>query len=300
IRDPQTVADPVWYGGKPLWRVAEENGLLSAIYFWPGSEAKGLTPTYVKTYDETIPNEMRIKQVSDWLDLPEEKRPHFICLYFSNIDTVGHLQGPESETLKKELGTLDQTIGKLLGEIEKKKLPINIIILSDHGMLLRDENKKVLVDELVDLSDYKKNKMVQSAGAMMMIYVPVAEKSRALRDQLNAKAKYFKAYLKEETPKKLHYRNNERIGNVVLLAVPGASLVLKETVVKAKADHGFPVDESPEMKAIFYAQGPRIIPGSVGEFPNTQIYPLVHKILGLPAPKGNRLSPELDKHIKNN
>ena len=37
--DPSTEVDGTWYGGTPLWVLAEQQGMRAACFFWPGSEA---------------------------------------------------------------------------------------------------------------------------------------------------------------------------------------------------------------------------------------------------------------------
>src|SRR5271157_519318 len=39
-RDQKTVTDGSWYGGVPLWSLSEKQGMRSACFFWPGSEAE--------------------------------------------------------------------------------------------------------------------------------------------------------------------------------------------------------------------------------------------------------------------
>src|SRR5271154_7358199 len=39
-RDAKSVADGTWYGGTPLWVLAEQQGMRSASFFWVGSEAE--------------------------------------------------------------------------------------------------------------------------------------------------------------------------------------------------------------------------------------------------------------------
>lgn len=39
-KDPQTEGDGTWYGGTPLWSLAEQQGMRAACFFWPGSEAE--------------------------------------------------------------------------------------------------------------------------------------------------------------------------------------------------------------------------------------------------------------------
>src|SRR5271163_1381582 len=63
--DPATVTDGSWYGGTPLWVLAEQQGMRSACFFWPGSEAEiqGLRPTYYLKYDARFPNRKRVERV---------------------------------------------------------------------------------------------------------------------------------------------------------------------------------------------------------------------------------------------
>ncbi len=74
------VGEGKWYGGTPLWVLAEKQGLLAASYFWVASEAdiQGVRPTYYYVYNEVTQIDHRIQVVKDWLSLPEEKRPHMI------------------------------------------------------------------------------------------------------------------------------------------------------------------------------------------------------------------------------
>src|SRR5271154_781367 len=84
-RDPQSVTDGAWYGGTPLWGLAEQQGMRSASFFWIGSEAEiqGTRPSYYLKYDGSVPNAKRVEQVLAWLRLPPERRPHFITLYYN-------------------------------------------------------------------------------------------------------------------------------------------------------------------------------------------------------------------------
>ena len=62
LRDPSAILDRSWYSGTPLWVAAEQQGMLSASYFWVGSEAdiQGVRPTYLEKYDQSVPNRLRV------------------------------------------------------------------------------------------------------------------------------------------------------------------------------------------------------------------------------------------------
>ena len=93
----EPVTESRWYEAEPIWVTAEKQGQVTATYFWPGSEAEinGERPTYYFQYDGSVPNEDRVQQVLDWIDLPSGSRPVFMTLYFSNADSWGHQYGPD-------------------------------------------------------------------------------------------------------------------------------------------------------------------------------------------------------------
>jgi len=102
ISDAKAVTDGSWYSGTPLWSLAESQGMRSACFFWPGSEAKiaGFQPTYYLKFDDKIDDTARIQQVLAWLRLPAADRPHFITLYYSEPDHEGHEFGPDAPETK--------------------------------------------------------------------------------------------------------------------------------------------------------------------------------------------------------
>src|ERR1700723_1391654 len=68
-RDPTAETDGTWYGGTPLWVLAEQQGMRAACFFWPGSEAdiQGVRPSYYAKFDDKFPNAKRVEQVLAWL-----------------------------------------------------------------------------------------------------------------------------------------------------------------------------------------------------------------------------------------
>ena len=49
--------DSRFYGGNPIWNVAEEQGVKAASFFWPGSDTDKKRPGIYKNYDDKVPNE---------------------------------------------------------------------------------------------------------------------------------------------------------------------------------------------------------------------------------------------------
>jgi len=157
ITDPKTTGDGSWYGGTPLWVLAEQQGMRSASFYWPISqtEIQGKRPSYyLPTYHESFPDEKRVKQVLAWLQLPPEKRPHFITLYFENTDTAGHTYGPDAPETAKAVRHLDEMIGKLSDGIGATGLPVDLIVVADHGMETL-QGGWVILDKWADLSQFE-------------------------------------------------------------------------------------------------------------------------------------------------
>ncbi|MGZ3723601.1 MAG: alkaline phosphatase family protein, partial [Bdellovibrionales bacterium] len=142
-----------WYAGEPLWITAEKNGFVSASYFWVASEApiEGQYPNYWVEFSELVPDLDRVHQVVAWLKLPASERPHFITLYFSGVDHAGHKFGTDSAETAHAVQHLDEVIGELRRELATVNLPIDLIVVSDHGMDNLSSDKIVGLDS-VDLS----------------------------------------------------------------------------------------------------------------------------------------------------
>ncbi|MDX1642063.1 MAG: ectonucleotide pyrophosphatase/phosphodiesterase, partial [Balneolaceae bacterium] len=60
--------DERWWGGEPIWITAEKQGLTSATFFWPGSEASidGVQSTKWVQFDGSVPDRVRIDSVMAW------------------------------------------------------------------------------------------------------------------------------------------------------------------------------------------------------------------------------------------
>lgn len=295
IREKEIVQDGTWYGGTPLWVLAEQNNMIAASYFFVGSEAdvQGVRPSYYYDYDGRVSNLTRVTEVFKWLEMPEEKRPRLITLYFSDMDDIGHRFGPNNDgELSKGLSKLDHELGALFEGLKSYDLDINVIIVSDHGMM------DVPVDHFLNLTELTKDipARIVNNGALAHVYL----------EDPKDKRKVIKALEKSELPihitdvdHKENYQDlmyKDRIGDILIipdryyyLAWESALERISENSVTlgtgSFGEHGF----SPaykDMHAIFYANGPAFRSGlEIGTFQNVHVYPLICKILGLPIPE---------------
>jgi predicted AlkP superfamily pyrophosphatase or phosphodiesterase len=290
MRERMLVQDPHFYGGTPLWQLAQQQGLIAASCFWVGSEApvQGEYPTYYFNYEHDLPNEERISRVINWLQLPEKKRPQFISLYFSLVDSQGHATGPNSEELIQTVKEADRLLGSLMSALKRVKLPVNVILVSDHGMMeLKQEDKTwITLSRYFNTAD--SSLILVNSGTHAFVYTPRAD---SLVRVLKAQEENFVVYKKEETPVYWHYQH-ERVGDVLILANPGYQLQITQrnfgrssVASPVFGVHGYDPYAVKDMHGIFYAQGPNIKKGKqIPSFENVHIYPLITKILRLKNP----------------
>ena len=274
------LADGTWYGGTPLWVLAEQQGMRSASFFWVGSEAdvQGVRPSYYLRFDGKFPNGKRVEQALAWLHLPPEQRPHMITLYFSDTDSAGHRYGPDSPQVADAVRELDGEIGKLENGIKESKLPVDLIVLADHGMVAL-KGEPIYLDHFgLDTSHFAL--VVGSA-----LYPKSEDDAQKAYEAMRGKSDKFTAYRRAQVPGYLHFDSNPREGDPVIVA-DGPYYINATADPNSRGApvgmHGFDVTRMPEMKALFVAVGPDIRPGVALEpFENVDVYPLIAKILGL-------------------
>ena len=285
MSNPAAVREPSWYGGTPLWVLAEQQQLLSASFYWVGTEAPiaGTLPTYYYHYNEKISIQERIQTVINWLELPPEIRPHFISFYFPEVDHAGHDYGPDAPQTGAAVRFVDSALHQLTAAVKQTGLDVNFVFVADHGMTKVDTSHPIL-EPAIDSS----KAVVVSGGEMVQIYVKNKADIGPMYDSLRRAAKGYRVMLKKDIPRRLHYGEKDdrwnRIGDILLLSE--APYVFGRPGAKIKAGaHGFDPYAVPDMRTVFYAWGPDFQKGKlVPAAKNVDVYPVVASLLGLRYP----------------
>ncbi|MBS7233901.1 alkaline phosphatase family protein [Flavobacterium psychroterrae] len=270
--------DSRFYGGNPIWNVAEQQSVKTASFFWPGSDTDKKRPSYYKEYNDKIPYGNRIDTVIKWLQLPEKQRPHLVTLYFDEPDHTGHNFGPLSPENEKAIKKMDSLMGQLSFKLNQLSIgkEINLIIVSDHGMTNISNDKKVVI------LHYLKPEWLEYKAVINPIMSLQAKPG--YQDSIaNAlkKVPHIKFWKSSEVPKRLHYGTNPRVHDFVIEAKKGYSLVSEKNQNIKGGTHGYD-NKTKDMQAIFYAKGPAFkVDKEVKSFQNVSIYPLIAHILGL-------------------
>ncbi|SFF87798.1 Predicted pyrophosphatase or phosphodiesterase, AlkP superfamily [Pontibacter chinhatensis] len=284
MRDRKQVEDAHWYGGVPLWVLAEQNQMLSASYYWVGSEApvQNTRPTYWFKYNEGIPFEERVKTVVKWLNLPEEQRPHLITFYLPEVDHAGHRFGPDAPETAQAVKDLDERLRQLTEAVAATGLPVNYLFVSDHGMIQIDQENTLPLPAAVDTAKF----LVSGGGMVVELHAKDKKAIKPTYKKLKREANgAYQVYTKGNLPKHLHYGKKadkyKRVGDILLLT--DAPKVFHFSSRKpSPGTHGYDPQAVKEMHTVFYAWGPDFKEGvKTSSFSNVQVYDIVAKLLGL-------------------
>jgi predicted AlkP superfamily pyrophosphatase or phosphodiesterase len=275
-----------------LWSLAESQGMRTASLLWVGSEAKiaGFRPTWYAHYDdktERTPEsqQARIDDTVSLLRLPPADRPHFITIYYSEPDHEGHDFGPDAPQTRAAELKMDAIVGKLEAALKATRLPIDLVIVSDHGMI-KSQGDWINLDQFADLTGF------DSAGSLL--YGKTEADRARVYDQLKHASPQFVAYRLKNVPANLNFNQNPREGDPVIVAT-GPFAIRAHAPAAGETDkpptigmHGFDPHLIPEMKASFFAAGPDLVSGkTVAPFENVNLYPWLAHMLGLHAPKSD-------------
>ena len=276
------VEDSSWYSSTPLWVLAEKQEMLSASFYWVGTESAilGIRPTYYYKYNTQITMRDRIKDLRNWLVLPNEKRPHLITFYIPDVDHQEHEHGVNSRQAAEAVQYVDDAIDRLVRTVDSLNLPVNYIFVSDHGMADIDSVNTLRLPKTIDTSRF----IILNSLAIVHMYARNKTDILPAYKILKSTAKNYDVYLAGKMPARWHYNKIEdrfnRVGDIILVARAPKVFKLRSGSLPA-ATHGFD-PANPLMHATFYAWGPAFKTNlKIRGFENINIYPLIAEILQL-------------------
>jgi predicted AlkP superfamily pyrophosphatase or phosphodiesterase len=285
--------DPRWWGGEPIWNTVERHGLTSAAMFWPGSEVMigGRRGTYWTPYQDDMPHAERIRRILEWLRLPAAERPSFLTLYFSDVDTAGHREGPDSQDVQEAVMRVDRSLGQLIEGVKQSGLEdrVNYVIVSDHGMAALSNDRTIVLDDdvipsSVDVVDWSPVLgLIPRDGDIERVYA-------ALKDRHPALA----VYRSHEIPAEYGLANHPRVPPIIGVAKDGWRIASKRDVFRWAHDrrppggaHGYD-NSTRTMQGLFIAAGPRFKSGmTVGPLDNLHLYEMMCAVLGVMPAKND-------------
>jgi len=282
-----SIRDSRWWGGEPIWVTAIKQGRRAATAFWVGSEAEiaGVRPTYWKPYDPAVSLPDRLEELIRWLSLPAEQRPAVVVFYLSEPNGAGHRHGPDSPEVAAAIKSVDEAVDTLIRRLRSGKIEVNLLIVSDHGMVATSKDRLVILDDYLDRASVHVD-ADGSAVALRPLTGGVDTVMRAL-----AQVPHARAYRTADLPAHLQLKGNPRIAPVWVLPEEGWQLALRSSVDRTRlnypingylqGDHGYD-PRLPGMHGILIAHGPAFQRGlEIPALENIHVYNLMCAVLGL-------------------
>jgi hypothetical protein len=276
-------SDPTWIEVEPLWAIAGRHGVVSAAYYWVGSEGpwrNGLGPRYWKAFDSGTPEREKVEQILAWLDMESpDDRPRLITSWFRGADGTGHRHGPGSSEVYAALRRQDRALARLVDGLDERGAfeTATLLLVSDHGM--------APVARSVDLKAALRAEGIEAgvfgSGGLATVSVPggardVAKVAAAARS-LGLDAR-FPGEASQDLP-----MANPRFGDVVVLA-PAGTAISSSTGPPMRGAHGYP-PHGPGMGALLIAAGGGVCSGCrLPDVRTLDVAPTVLAWLGIAPP----------------
>lgn len=258
-RDRDETFESRWWEGEPIWVTAHEQGLITASYFWVGTEAviHGVQPDHWFRYDGSVAPEARVDQILAWLDLPTDERPRLLSFYLDEPNSSGHRFGATAPETLAMVERVDAVLGRLVEGLEVRGLfeQIDIVIVSDHGMTDVAPERTLRLEDYVDLEDVR---FVNGGTSLQLVPEPGREEA-VYRALLGAHPKLH-VYRRGRVPERFHFNDHRRIPPIVGVLENGWLVDTAEGLESVwsgelEGAHGFDNQHS-DMWGIFYAHGP--------------------------------------------
>jgi predicted AlkP superfamily pyrophosphatase or phosphodiesterase len=216
--------------------------------------------------------------VLDWLRRPARIRPAFATLYFDTVDTEGHRFGPDSAEVNAAVAEVDTRIGDLVDGIAALGLPVNLVIVADHGMRQTDDARVIQLDDLIDRASY----IAVETGPYAAIE-PITGTDERVASALLVPHDHMTCTRKEDLPARLNYGRNPRVAAFICLAENGWTILSGSPSYPVSGGaHGYD-NADPAMLALFIAHGPAFAEGAqMSVFDNVAIAALLRAVVGLP------------------
>jgi predicted AlkP superfamily pyrophosphatase or phosphodiesterase len=287
LADTLAVRDGRWYRGEPIWVTAERQGVRTASYFWPGSEAEigGVRPTDFRTYDARVPNDRRVDESIAWLRRAPDRRPHLVLLYMSDVDDTTHRHGPDAPQTARAVASVNRSLQRLLDSLAVLPIrdSVNVVLVSDHGMSAVSAQRVMpVLDALAAAGIDSAGIRTSDNGPTMSLWLADAATRDRVRAALARALAHADVYGPDDAPAHLHLAGEPRFGDLLVVARPGWILQRRGTDKPPPGGaHGWD-PRTRDMHGIFVAAGSNVRPlGRVASLASVDVYGFIAAMLGL-------------------
>lgn len=284
----------------PIWTLNELQGGKSGCLQWPGSEfpysTRQINCSFTNTFNVSYPSpwEERVDTAMTWFN----EGANLVMLYIEEPDKTGHMVGVRSTREQQVLLQLDSLTKYIERQIIDNSLHdrLNVIILSDHGMINTTPTKFINLTQWLPSHNVK----IYGNSPVLQLYPETIEVEDLYKILLNASSleKTFKVYRNKDLPDRWKYRNERRTGPVTVVAEESfafddmwqtaqwyaTNFNIPLTNDSQYGIHGYD-NELSSMHSLFLAKGPLIKQHhKVAPFNTVDLFHLFCEILELEPP----------------
>ncbi len=277
----EAVTDGRWWGGEPIWVTAENAGIRTGTVSWPGSEAEilGVRPTDWMVYDGDLSYAARVDSALTWLG----DGAGFVTLYFEGVDTAGHRFGPLAPETARALEDVDIALADLVAGLRQRQIEADIVIVSDHGMADMAPERRIVLDDVIDLDAETQTVIWGEAAGIWPASGADVDDMIARIDAME----HVEAYRREAVPGRYDFRGHHRIPPIVILPDEGWSVTSRGYVERypdrpSGGAHGFD-NALRSMHGVFLASGPSFRVGTTAPLASVDVYNVLAQALGITA-----------------
>ncbi|HIG39840.1 MAG: ectonucleotide pyrophosphatase/phosphodiesterase [bacterium] len=295
-------SDANWIDAEPVWIAAERQGVKAATFFWVGSETdwhQQGTSYRIAPFNASTPENEKVDQIIQWLDLVEAKRPRLIMSYWSGTDGTAHRKGPNHPDIVRVIKEQDKQLQRLLAAVDQRELwpRTTLMIVSDHGMTAVSHS--VEVETALENAGFDV-RIVGGDSVQHLFLADMKDQDQVL--EILKKKKQIKVYRQSELPESFQFVHPDRIGDVIVTTNPPYSLRRSNSLLKSTQDlianlmdwnvglHGYSPTH-PDMAGIFLAMGNGVNKSKLGPVHQLNVAPTITSLLGIEAPLDAKAPP---------
>ena len=295
-------SDANWIDAEPVWITAERQGVKAATFFWVGSETdwhQQGTSYRIAPFNASTPENEKVDQIIQWLDLAEVERPRLIMSYWSGTDGTAHSKGPNHPDIVRVIQEQDKQLQRLLAAVDQRELwpRTTLMIVSDHGLTAISHS----VEVETRLEDAGLDVRVVGGDSVKHLFLADMKDEMQVLDLLKKEQK-IEVYRQSELPESFHLAHPDRVGDIIVTTNPPYSLRRSNSLLKSTQAlianlmdwnvglHGYS-PRHPDMAGIFLAMGNGVNKSKLGPVHQLNVAPTITSLLGIEAPLDAKAPP---------
>ena len=219
----------LWSYYDPIWVDAVKKNIKTGVLFWPNFNEWIFNPLLKKNHIRTSRMLTFNEKIDITIDLFKTSGFQFCVINHNEPSLSGNRYGVDSYEFNMTIDDLDQSIGYLNKKLKNNGLSntfdFNILIVSNQG--ISNIEQHVILDMYLKKSDAD----IWSENTSLFHLKPLIKISKLMKKLREIPG--VRIYTKRNIPDKLKYKKSSRIGDVIIHAKEGVSILhMRKNLIK--------------------------------------------------------------------